>query len=175
MLSLAVLGLAAFNLWFRVAEEAVRQWDESLYAISALETVRNDTWIGITFRGAVDYYNTKPPLNVWLIALSFEAFGVNLPALRLVSAASAWLTVAALLAWSRRALGPVVALFSALVLSTTFAFFYVHSGRTANTDPLFTLLILLVVVLWASSGRPGTWSGSARSPGRCSCGVAWAW
>src|SRR6476646_3292616 len=112
-------------------------------------------WIGTTFFGALDYYNTKPPLNVWLIALSFKAFGINLISLRVVSVLSAWLTVAVLQDWARRVFGPAVALFAASVLATTFGFVFVHSGRTAETDALFTLLILLTVVtLWAEEDRP---------------------
>jgi 4-amino-4-deoxy-L-arabinose transferase-like glycosyltransferase len=111
--------------------------------------------VGTTFLGALDYYNTKPPLNVWLIALSFAAFGINLVSLRLVSAISAWLTVAVLLDWTRRTFGPAVALFSGLVLATSFGFVYVHSGRSAETDALFTLLVLLTVVtLWAEERHP---------------------
>jgi len=111
--------------------------------------------VATTFLGALDYYNTKPPLNVWLIALSFKAFGINLVSLRLVSVISAWLTVAVLQAWARRVFGPVVALLAGLVLATTFGFVYVHSGRTAETDALFTLLVLLTVVtLWAEEKQP---------------------
>ena len=111
--------------------------------------------IATTFLGKLDYYNTKPPLNVWLIALSFKAFGMNLVSLRLVSALSAWLTVAVLQEWTRRSFGPAVALFAGVVLATSFGFVYVHAGRTAETDALFTLLILLTVVtLWAEQRRP---------------------
>ncbi|MCK7475785.1 MAG: hypothetical protein MZV49_25120 [Rhodopseudomonas palustris] len=47
-------------------------------------------------------------------------------------------------------------IFAGLVLSTMFAFFYVHSGRTANTDAINTLLILLTVVtLWEA--REARW------------------
>jgi len=49
----------------------------------------------------------------------------------------------------------VVALFAGAVLATSFGFVYVHSGRTAETDALFTLLILLTVVaLWAEERQP---------------------
>ena len=155
VLAAVVLGLAAFNLLFRLGSEAVTEWDESMYAISAWEMGKTGDLVATTFLGALDYYNTKPPLNVWLIALSFKAFGVNLVSLRLVSVASAWLTVAVLQDWARRAFGPAIALFAGLVLSTTFGFVYVHSGRTAETDALFALLILLTVVaLWAEEKQP---------------------
>jgi len=154
-LAIVVLGLAAFNVLWRLGSESVTEWDESLYAISALETAEKGNWIAITFRGALDYYNAKPPLNIWLIALAFKAFGVSLVSLRLVSALSAWLTVAALMEWTRRCIGTGAGLFSGLALSTTFGFLYVHSGRTANADALFTLLILLTVVtLWAARTQP---------------------
>ena len=154
-LAAAALVLAAFNLTFRLGSEIVTEWDESLYAITAAEIVACGHWIGTTFMGSLDYYNTKPPLNVWLIALSFKAFGSNLVSLRLPSIVAAWLTVAILQIWARRTLGSLVALLSSLVLSTTFGFIYDHAGRSANTDALFTLLVLLAVVTcWAARERP---------------------
>ncbi len=56
-----------------------------MYAISAWEMGKTGHLVGTTFLGAPDYYNSKPPLNVWLIALSFKTFGVSLVSLRLVS------------------------------------------------------------------------------------------
>jgi 4-amino-4-deoxy-L-arabinose transferase-like glycosyltransferase len=150
-----VLCVAAFNLFFRLGREIVSEWDESLYAISAWEMGQTGDLVATTFLGTLDYYNTKPPLNVWLIALSFKAFGINLVSLRVVSAVSAWLTVAVLQHWARHAFGPAVALCTGLVLATSFGFVYVHSGRTAETDALFALLILLTVVaLWAEEKQP---------------------
>ena len=153
--AILVLALAAVNLFVRLDREVVTEWDEALYATSAAETARNGNWIGTTFDGALDYYNTKPPLNIWLIALSFKAFGINLVTLRAASALAAWLTVLVLMLWARRALGAATALLSGLVLSATYGFIYVHSGRSANTDALFTLFVLLTVVaLWTARDRP---------------------
>src|SRR6266545_2797503 len=97
-----VLVLAAFNLMWRLNAEVVSEWDESLYGISAWEMIRSGRWIGTTFLGNLDYYNVKPPLNVWLVALSFKALGVNLVSLRIVSTLSACCTVAVLQLWVRR-------------------------------------------------------------------------
>src|SRR5690242_5777315 len=84
-LALAVLAVTAFNVTFRLGSEIVIEWDESLYAISASEMVRSGRLIGTTFMGALDYYNTKPPLNVWIIAAAFKIFGPSLISLRLGS------------------------------------------------------------------------------------------
>jgi 4-amino-4-deoxy-L-arabinose transferase-like glycosyltransferase len=153
--AILVLAVAAVNLCFRLDREVVTEWDEALYAISAAETARNGNWIGTTLGGTLDYYNTKPPLNIWLIALSFKAFGINLVTLRAASALAAWLTVLVLMLWARRAFGAVTALLAGLVLSATYGFIYVHSARSANTDALFTLFVLLVVVtLWTARDHP---------------------
>jgi 4-amino-4-deoxy-L-arabinose transferase-like glycosyltransferase len=155
ILAAAVLCLAALNLTFRIGSEIVTEWDESLYAVTAWELLDNSNWVGTTFLRELDYYNSKPPLNVWLVALAFKAFGTNLVSLRIVSVLSALATVGVLLAWARRAWNPAVALFSGLVLSSCFGFLYVHSGRSANTDAPFTLLVTLTVVtLWAAQHRP---------------------
>ena len=111
-----MLALAAINLTFRLGSEIVTEWDESLYAITAWEAVEYGRWIGTTFLGSLDYYNSKPPLNVWLIGLAFEAFGPSLVSLRLTSVIAAWLTVAVLQEWTRRCFGPAVALMAGLVL-----------------------------------------------------------
>lgn len=154
-LATAVLALAAFNLTYRLGLESVEEWDESLYATTAWEMLRSGNLIGTTFQGQLDYYNSKPPLNVWLIAASFALFGVNLVALRVVSATSAWLTVLVLQLWTRRVFGPTVSLLASLVLATSFGFVHLHAGRSGNPDALMTLLILLTVVtLWASQRQP---------------------
>jgi 4-amino-4-deoxy-L-arabinose transferase-like glycosyltransferase len=151
LLALAALGLAAFNLTFRIGSEIVTEWDESLYAITAAEMVESGDWIGTTFLGTLDYYNAKPPLNVWLIGLAFKTFGISLITLRLVSVTAAWSTVALLMWWSRRLFGLPVAALAGLALGTSFGFLYVHAGRSGNTDALFALLILLAAVsLWSS-------------------------
>ena len=153
--ALVILAIAAFNLFFRLDREVVTEWDTSLYATSAAETAKNGNWVATTLGGTLDYYNTKPPLNIWLIALSFKAFGINLVSLRLASALAAWLTVLVLLVWGRRAFGAATALFAGLVLSCAHGFIYVHSGRSGNTDAIFTLLVLLTVVaLWLARDRP---------------------
>lgn len=162
MLAGAVLALAAFNVTFRLGEELVTEWDESLFALSAWEMLQSGQWLVTTLFGQVDYYNTKPPLNVWMIALSVKAFGISLVSLRLPSALSAWCTVLCLLLWLRRPLGARAAIVSAVVLATSFGFLHAHSGRSANADAPFTLAVLLTVItLAAMRDRPwrGVWLG----------------
>ncbi len=155
MLALLTLGLAALNLGFRLDHEVVTAWDESLYATSAAEMVNSGNWLVTTFHGDVDYYNTKPPLNVWLIAAAFKVFGINLWALRLPSFIAAFTTIATLQAWCRRCMNALTALMVTVVLSTTFGFLYVHSARSGNPDAWLALDILLTVItLWSARTSP---------------------
>src|SRR6185436_20269540 len=129
--------------------------DESLFAITAGEMVDSNDWIGTTFLGSLDYYNSKPPLQVWLIALAFKAFGPGPVSLRLPAMIAAWSTVALLVWWAGRAFGRGIGVMAGLVLATCYGFLYVHSGRSGNADALFTLLITLTVVtIWASRDHP---------------------
>ena len=151
----AVLVIAAFNLAFRIGNEMVQVWDESLFAITAAEMVESGDWIGTTFLGSLDYYNSKPPLHVWLVALSFKVFGPGLVSLRLPAIAAAWCTVALLMWWATRLFGRAIGVMAGLVLATCYGFLYVHSGRSGNADALFTLLVTLTAVtVWASRDHP---------------------
>ena len=153
--ALAILTLAAWNVGYRLDRDIVAAWDESLYGTTAAEMLARGDWVVTTFHGQVDYYNAKPPLNVWLIALSFRAFGINLVSLRLVSALSALLTIVVVQRWCRRAIGASAALAASLVLSTLFAFFFLHAGRSGNADAMFALFITLTAfALWRGEERP---------------------
>jgi 4-amino-4-deoxy-L-arabinose transferase-like glycosyltransferase len=155
LFAVLTLALAAFNFGFRLNQEIVTTWDESLYATSAAEMVNSGNWLITTFHGEVDYYNSKPPLNIWLIAASFKLFGVGLAQLRLPSALAAWLTIALLQWWCKRCFGALSALAATIVLSTTFAFLYVHSARSGNPDAWLTLVVLATVVtLWIARTSP---------------------
>ena len=162
LLAALTLTLAVLNLGTRLDREAVTAWDESLYATTAAEMVASGDWLVTTFHGEVDYYNTKPPLNVWLIATSFRIFGIDLWSLRLPSAIAAFLTILTLQWWCRRCFGALFALLSTVVLSTTFSFLYVHAARSGNPDAWLTLVVLLTVVtLWAARTAPArlAWLG----------------
>ena len=157
-----VLALAAFNLSFWLTRETVAQWDESLYASSAVEMVNSGDWVTTTYHGRPDYYNSKPPLNIWILSAAFKLWGVNLLSLRLASIVGAWVTVLVLMLWARRFVNDRTAILAGLILSTSFGFLHVHSGRSGNPDALMTLLLLLVLVVTSTADEKPkrlTWLG----------------
>lgn len=58
-------------------------WDEAVYVNHALEMAANGKWLIYTRDGMADHYNTKPPLAIWLQAISVRVFGYYEFALRL--------------------------------------------------------------------------------------------
>lgn len=162
VLTVLAFVLATLHLTVRLDREMVDVWDESIYATSALEMRASRAWAVTTFQGAADYFNSKPPLNVWLIVGAFDLFGVGLVPLRLPSAVAAWLTILVVFRWTRQVCGPAVGALAALVLATTYPFLYVHAGRSANTDaPLALVVTLVLVTLWHArrEARLAVWIG----------------
>src|SRR3982751_6695130 len=98
---IAIVALASLILFYRVGTPAVYWWDEARIAINSLEMMRHPGLI-VTFHGAPDLWNTKPPLSTWLSALSMALFGVNEWALRLPSVLAAIGTIVAVFAFTRR-------------------------------------------------------------------------
>src|SRR6185503_20839428 len=109
--------------------------------------VNSGDWVTTTYHGLPDYYNSKPPLNTWILSAAFKLWGVNLLSLRLTSVVAAWVTVLVLMLWARRFFSDRTAILAGLILSTSFGFLHVHSGRSGNPDAIMTLLLLLVLVV----------------------------
>jgi 4-amino-4-deoxy-L-arabinose transferase-like glycosyltransferase len=82
--------LGAICLYFLVFHKldaaVVYLWDESRLAKNAIEMMGNGNWLVAHFDGKPDLWNTKPPLAIWLQALSMHALGINELALRLPTA-----------------------------------------------------------------------------------------
>jgi 4-amino-4-deoxy-L-arabinose transferase-like glycosyltransferase len=136
-----VLSLAAL-LFFGRLDAPLLEPEESRYAEIPRQMLAADSWVVPVLHGQP--YLDKPPLLYWLVMLSYQTFGVSAASARLVPALAAWLTVAAVYAWGRRASGPRVALFGALVLTLTPEF--VYRGRMLTMNGL---LGLWVTAAWA--------------------------
>lgn len=144
---LLVLLIASVNLFINLGNDPVKDWDEARHGITSAEMLKNGDWIRTTYLGQADYWNLKPPLGIWTIAASFAAFGVNPFALRFPSALSAWFCVLLVMLIAQRRYSKTVAVLAGLILSTTFAFIHVHSGRTGDFDAMLTLFLTLEIFL----------------------------
>ena len=146
-----VLGLATVvAIAFALDLGRADFWDpgESRYVETVREMMVTGNWLDPTLN-FLPYYD-KPPGYLWLVGAAFEVFGRNEWAARLPSVAAAVLTIALIVVFAWRRLGPRAALGAGVVLATTIQF--VVLGRSVRMDMVLTLLttatLLQAFVLW---------------------------
>ena len=88
ILYLLFLVVFIFAAFYRLGIPAIYNWDEARHGANAYEMLINHEYILSTYGFSPDYYNLKPPLSYWFIALSYKIFGFNAFALRFYSALS---------------------------------------------------------------------------------------
>lgn len=121
----------------------MRWWDESIFAVNTFEMMNNGKYFSSYFDGAVDLYNTKPPLSIWIQIIFAKLFGYNELSLRLPSAIAAFLSVIIIFKFIAKTFNYTFAWISALVLLTSSGFIGFHTARTAEADSLLTLFMLV--------------------------------
>lgn len=121
----------------------VFQWDEARYVNNSVEIAQNGHWLDYRMDGEIDHWNFKPPLVLWLQALSMKIFGYTELGARLPSAL-ACIGIALLLYWFcvtrlKSLLAGVVAV---LFFLASPGFFGPHMGRSADLDAVQTFFVL---------------------------------
>jgi len=141
-----VLALMAWNVFAGLGSVSLNDSDEARYGVSAYEMLQSRSFLVTTYAGEREYWNLKPPLGYWLMALSFSVFGPTFFALRLPAALCGIGAVAVSMALSRRWLGRRASLLTGLIMATAFGFLSNHGARSGDLDAALTLLLLLA--LW---------------------------
>src|SRR6185295_12060726 len=126
--------------------------DEGRYAQIPKEMLAHDSWVVPTLQG--EPYLDKPPLMYWLIALSYQVFGITPVAARLVPAICVHLTILAVYLIGRRSLGERAAFWAALLLSIAPGI--VSIARLLLLDGLLTLCVTVSVLCGFEAVRTGT-------------------
>ncbi|WP_251342739.1 ArnT family glycosyltransferase [Haloplanus halophilus] len=155
-----VLAVATVVVFYRLGERPLWWWDESFYANAALHAVEGGHWLIPHLAGFDTIHPSpfleKPPLAIWLEALSIGAFGPTEFAVRVPSAAAAVATTVLVYAVGRRIRGRAAGLVAAAVFLTTPAVIVgTNAARFGATDTLHVLFgSLLVVLVWLhATGR----------------------
>ena len=94
LMRFVLIGASSIALFYSLGEQLLRTWDESIYAEVAKEMLTRGSWwtLSWNFQPWVD----KPPLFMWLTALTYRCFGVSETSARMVGVlfgvATIWLT-----------------------------------------------------------------------------------
>src|SRR5207302_8872108 len=134
--------------------------DPVLYAALAKAILRRGDWGTLYLAG--EPFFLRPPLVLWLTALSFKAFRVATWSARLVGAVSGVLACLVLARLGTVLAGPEVGIAAGAILALTPGF--VRFASTLLLDPMMLLAALLALLAmaraWERGGR-GLWRAGA--------------
>ena len=137
MLGILLLGLLCF---YNLGVGELCDWDEARHAVSAYEMIQTGEPIVTTYEYSNDYWNLKPPLSEWFIALGYKVFGCNTVGLRFYSAVSMFLAALAVAAFLWRRYGRVEAVFSLYAFMAVSTLFSYHAAF--EKDPGSYLIVV---------------------------------
>ena len=144
ILLVAILSIVAiFNIFPRLGSLPLREWDESRVAASAYEMYNSGNYLVATFDYTPDLWNTKPPLLLWLQALSIRFFGLGETTVRLPSALAMLCAALSLFYFGTKLSRASAGFFSALIFLCSKGLFFYHCGRSADYDALMIMFCIL--------------------------------
>ncbi|MFC5270812.1 ArnT family glycosyltransferase [Adhaeribacter terreus] len=136
--------LVGFPVVWQISALPVMLWDESRQAVNAAEMVANGNLIVTYFQGNPDMWNTKPPFQIWLMALSIKLFGYSELALRLPTIGAVLSTFFLLFWFGLQAFkNKLIAALSVLILVSSKGYMIFHVARTADYDAMLVFFIVL--------------------------------
>ncbi|MBI3326404.1 MAG: glycosyltransferase family 39 protein [Nitrospinae bacterium] len=160
LVSAGVLGLALWLVFYRLGDGSLYNWDEAIYAQAAKEVLRSQTWGTLHWNGSPFFH--KPPLYIWLTALTFKLLGVSEFAARLWSAVFGWGVIVLTFVLGVRFRSWAVGAAAALLLLTVDRAYYsqwwnfLSLARVGVLDTALTFCIMLALLLaWMAERR--TW------------------
>src|SRR5688572_18104826 len=141
------LAAAIFPVFWQLTSLPIRQWDEARLAVNAAEMLDNGNLLVTYFQGQPDMWNTKPPLQVWLIALSIKAFGYTEFAVRFPSAVMAVATMAVIFWFCLKVFrSKLAAVLSVLVLVSSQGYMGYHVARNGDYEALLIFFITIYML-----------------------------
>jgi len=150
-----VACLCVFPLFNDLGKRPIEMWDEARYANNAIDMYQHPNLFVVSYEGVPETYISKPPLVIWLEAISFKIFGLNEFALRFPSALMGLFTILILFSFCFSVLKNfTLGIISALILVSSKGFVSVHSTRTGDLDAalvffttLYSLYFLRYILL----------------------------
>lgn len=146
---LVFIFFSFFMLFYNVGRPTLDNWDEAWYGEMTKEMLRTKDYV--VLRWNRDILFDKPPMYIWLSALTSSVIGLSEFSIRLPSALSGLIIVILVTIYSYKKWGFVssVIAFSSIALNNIF----IWRARSGNTDIFAALLIFISFLLMISKGR----------------------
>ena len=160
LVNIVILVLGALLFIPGIGSYRLFDWDEINFAESAREMLVTGDWFNVQIN--FESFWEKPPLFIWMQALSMKAFGVGEFAARFPDAVAGILTLLLLFNIGRKMNGTRFGVIWTLMYGISFLpFFYFKSGII---DPWYNLFIFLAIYFFArytDSDAAGSRAGHA--------------
>jgi 4-amino-4-deoxy-L-arabinose transferase-like glycosyltransferase len=138
---LLLLSIAAVALILKLGAGSLAAWDEAIYAQVSKEMVQSGDWL--TPHWSYSPWFEKPPLFMWITALSYRIFGISEFAARLPAAISGLALLLLTYFTARLAYDEKTGLLAAAILFTCYHF--LSFSRFGTMDTMLTLFIYLAL------------------------------
>ncbi len=157
---IALLGLLVLSALYlgEIGGYALQDPDEGRYAEIPREMIESGDWVTPKLNYVV--YFEKPPLFYWLVAMSFEVFGLTEGAARAVPALAGILTVVMTFFLGQHLLGTRAAVYGAGILASSPIFFVLAEALTIDMV-LTACMTATMASFYAAhlSEKKGLWVG----------------
>lgn len=140
--------ISLYPLFAFLGTQPLRTWDESRVAASSYEMTKTKNPIVVTYDYKPDHWSVKPPLAIWIQALSIKVFGANEVAVRLPSALAILLMGVVIILLTGVIKKPFLGFYAASVIICSRGFFIYHSGRSADYDALLCFFMIAYLLLF---------------------------
>ncbi len=154
-----ILCLAALLLLWHRGSYDIHEWDEARNGVNAFDMYFNHDYLNLYFGGEPDTISSKPPMLIWLIALSYKLFGFNEFALRFPSLIATMLYFIVLYKLISFYEDSLKAFLTCLLLITCRAIIGWHVGLTGDFDALLIFFMMLSVYSYVQFLERGRTSG----------------
>ncbi|MEG2702814.1 MAG: glycosyltransferase family 39 protein, partial [Clostridia bacterium] len=154
VLALCCVGYLCFG---NLGTRGIVDYDEARHGVNAYEMLRNGDYLVSTFAGTPDYWNLKPPLSYWCIALCYQLFGYTVFALRFYSAFFMMAATLALCLWMARRFGLAAAVAVVLGIAANSKIYANHFARFADADAQFQCLYTIAMLCMLQSRKNLNW------------------
>ena len=151
--AVCILALVAFSIVFFINLGDGPLWaaDEQTYSQWAFHMTKTGDYLTPWAYGEMTFWIAKPPLYMWLMSLSYQAFGVSNVSARLVSSIFGILTLIVVFYLGKALFNRKVGFNAALVLGTFMTFF--SFARHAMTDVPFVFFIVSSIYFFVLSQK----------------------
>ena len=152
-----LLCAAGYLLFANLGEMAIADYDEARHGVSAYEMIRNDDYLVNTYGDEPDYWNLKPPVSFWGVALGYRLFGYNAFGLRFISALSSMISMVlvTVLCVARFGLWPAVMALCAYVCNR--GMYAPHFSRFGDADGVYQLFFTIAMLCMLMSRKNFAW------------------